>query len=161
MRLSSFLFALGLVAVLAFAGSLPSRRPSSSSESSVQTAQDTSGMWNGWDSGRMWRRAEIRVVPLDRVSANRAELQSFRERVAQAELEGIGLGLADPAIRRRQLYLMKDLLRFAERQESNQAEGPTAMEVQQRLNRIEGQVMCEACHSGIVARAGTSTALRK
>jgi hypothetical protein len=161
MRPSSFLFAVGLVAVLAFAGSLPSRQDASPSGTPVQAAQNAPDSWKGNDSGRMWRRAEIRVVPLDRVSANRAELQSLRERVAQEELEGIGLGLSDPAMHRRQLYLMKDLLRFAERQESNQAESPTAMEVQRRLNRIEGQIMCEACHSGIVASVDTAKTRRK
>jgi len=161
MRLSSFLFAAGFVAVLAFAGSLPSRPDANPFATSVQAPQSTPDLWKGNEAGRMWRRAEIRVVPLDRVSANRAELQSLRERVAQAELDGIGLGLSDPAVQRRQLYLMKELLRVAERQESNQADSPTALEVQRRLNRIEGQVMCEACHSGIVARVGTGGALRR
>jgi len=152
MRLWSFLFALTLVTVLAVAGSLPFRQLPGSERDSVSGMQKESAPWSSADSSRMWRRAEIRVIPVDRVTANRAQLQSFRQRVAQAELDGIGLGFADPAQRRRQLYLLRELLQFAEQQESNQTESPTALEVQRQLNQIEGRVMCEACHRGIVAR---------
>jgi hypothetical protein len=47
---------------------------------------------------------------------------------------------------------MKELLKFAEQQQENRAKSPTAIEVERRLNQIQGQTMCEACHSGIVAR---------
>jgi hypothetical protein len=53
----------------------------------------------------------------------------------------------------RQQQLLKALLSFAERQESNAGKGPAALDVQRHLNEIEGKVMCEACHTGMVARA--------
>jgi hypothetical protein len=102
----------------------------------------------------MWRRAEIRVTSLDQVELNKAELQSLRERVAKAEAESTGFWFSDPSLRRQlyeQLQLSKDLLKFAEQQQANRATSPTAVEVERRLNQIQGQTMCEACHSGIVA----------
>jgi hypothetical protein len=105
---------------------------------------------------RMWRRAEIRVVPLDLYLANKVELDSLRARVAQAQTDATRLAPPDPAAREllyRQQQLLKALLSFAERQESNAGKGPAALDVQRHLNEIEGKVMCEACHTGMVARA--------
>jgi hypothetical protein len=107
---------------------------------------------------RMWRRAEIRVVPLDLYLANKVELDSLRARVAQAQRDAAKLEPAEPAAREqlhRQLQLLRALLNFAERQESNAGKGPAALDVQRHLNEIEGKVMCEACHSGMVARAAS------
>jgi hypothetical protein len=104
----------------------------------------------------MWRRAEIRVVPLDLYLANKVELDSLRARVAQAQTDATRLAPPDPAAREllyRQQQLLKALLSFAERQESNAGKGPAALDVQRHLNEIEGKVMCEACHTGMVARA--------
>jgi len=107
---------------------------------------------------RMWRRAEIRVVPLDLYLANKVELGSLRARVEQAQADAAKLEPAEPAAREqlhRQVQLLKALLNFAERQESNAGKGPTALEVQRHLNQIEGQMMCEACHTSVVARAAS------
>jgi hypothetical protein len=107
---------------------------------------------------RMWRRAEIRVVPLDLYLANKVELDSLRVRVEQAQADAARLESAEPAAREqlyRQGQLLKALLKFAERQESNAGKGPTALEVQRHLNDIEGKGMCEACHTGVVARAAS------
>ena len=41
---------------------------------------------------------------------------------------------------------------FAEQQQSDQGKSPNALAVEHRLNQLQGQTMCEACHSGIVAR---------
>lgn len=151
MRLQSCLFILALSAILAFAATQPSPQSSGSERSFLPESQKQLAPWSNIDSSRMWSRAEIRVIPLERVTANRARLQSLRQRVAQAEVDSIGLGLSDPTLRRRHVDLLKELLRFAEQQESDQAENPTAMEVQRQLNQIEGRAMCEACHRGIVA----------
>ena len=153
MRLPSFLFALCLVAVLAFAGSHAAQRPSFPSPAPVHPDRDLT-LWGGHDSSHMWRRAEIRVVPLEQLHADQLELETLRNRVSKAEAEGISLWFADATMRRQlqsQVDLMKDLLQFAEQQQSDRGKSPTAVEVERRLNQIEGQVMCEACHSGIVA----------
>jgi len=103
----------------------------------------------------MWSRAQISVVPLDLFASDRAELESLRGRVTQAEADVARLS-PDPASREqlaRQLQLMKALLSFAARVQSDQGKNITDIEVQKRLNGIEGQSMCEACHIGVVARA--------
>jgi hypothetical protein len=104
----------------------------------------------------MWRRAEIRVVPLDLVAADRAELQSLQARIVEAEVDAVRLSPPDPAVREqlsRQAQLMKALLALAERQDSDQGKSPEAIQVQRHLNQIEGQRMCEACHNRMVARS--------
>ena len=104
---------------------------------------------------RMWRRAEIRVVPLDLYLANKVELDSLRARVEQAQADAARMEPPDPAAREllyRQQQLLKALLNLAQRQESNAGKGSTVLEVQRHLNEIEGKLMCEACHTGMVAR---------
>ena len=104
---------------------------------------------------RMWRRAEIRVVPLDLYLANKVELDSLRARVEQAQADVARLEPPEPAARellQRQQQLLKALLNLAQRQESNAGKGSTVLEVQRHLNEIEGKVMCEACHTGMVAQ---------
>jgi len=51
------------------------------------------------DTSRMWRRAEILVVPLEQVERNRAALESLRNRVAQAERDTSSFWLVDPNVR--------------------------------------------------------------
>jgi len=107
----------------------------------------------------MWRRAEIRVVPLDLYLANRVELDSLRARVELTQADAAKLEPPDPAAREllyRQQQLLKQLLHFAERQESNAGKGPIVLEVQRHLNEIQGRVMCEACHTGVVARQAST-----
>ncbi|HXY13484.1 MAG TPA: hypothetical protein VEI26_03185 [Terriglobales bacterium] len=152
MRLPAFLFAVCSVAILA---SGISSQQSSNIPVPARPAPGVTDLWSGYNGSRMWRRAEIRVLPLDQVDLNKAELQSLRDRVAKAEAEGTGYWFADPLVRKQlsnQLELMQDLLRFAEQQQSSKPKSPTAVEVERRLNQIQGQTMCEACHSGIVAR---------
>ena len=108
---------------------------------------------------RMWRRAEIRVVPLDLYLANKVELDSLRARVEQAQADAARMEPPDPAAREllyRQQQLLKSLLNLAARQESNAGKGPAVLEVQRHLNEIEGKVHCEACHTGVVARQASA-----
>jgi hypothetical protein len=158
MRLPVFLCALWVVAILAFGTSLSSQQTSNVPPATTMLpAPGPTELWSGYNGSRMWRRAEIRVVPLDEVDLSKAELQSLRDRVARAEAESTGFWFSDPAMRRQlseQLQLMKELLKFAEQQQSSRSKSPTAVEVARRLNQIQGQIMCEACHSGIVARNG-------
>jgi hypothetical protein len=152
MRLPAFLFALCLVTILGFG--LSSRQTSNVPPVNGRSTPGVTNLRGGYDGSPMWRRAEIRVVPLDQLDLDKAELQSLRDRVAAAQVEGTGYWFSDPTLRKQlsnQLQLMKDLLKFAEQQQANKARTPTAVEVERRLNQIQGQTMCEACHSGIVA----------
>ena len=152
MRNATFLLALYLAGVLALAqiSSLPKESLVPQPGTAIrQQAPDSRG-----DSVRMWSRAEIRVVPLDVVAANRVELQSLRDRQAWIEAETRKLEVSDPAVREqisRQLELIRAVLAFADRQDSNYGKGSYAIEVQRRLNQIEGRMMCDACHTSVVA----------
>ena len=154
MRTASFLFALCLVAVLALAQISSINKHSAVPRAETRVSQrgpDSRGL----DRVRMWSRAEIRVVPLDLVAANRVELQSLHERQVRLESDSRKLELSDPAAREqisRQLQLIRAALAYADRQDSDDGKSPSAVEVQRHLNRIEGQTMCEACHTSVVAR---------
>lgn len=155
MRIATFLFALFLVTGLVLADSSLRRQSVSVRDVPVQVTQAGAGFQGIGDGVLMWRRAEIRVVPLDLAAADRAELQSLRARVAASELDTARLTPSDPATREqlsRQLQLMRALLAFADRQDSDQGKSLAAVQVQQHLNQIEGQRMCEACHNRIVAQ---------
>ena len=152
MRSVAFLIALCVVSALVLAQTLSDPawtargRPSSSP---LMLAQQTG------EGERMWRRAEIRVEPLDLYLANKVELDSLRARVQQAQADAARLEPPEPAAREllyRQQQLLKALLNLAQRQESNAGKGPAVLEVQRHLNEIEGKVMCEACHTGVVAQ---------
>jgi hypothetical protein len=107
------------------------------------------------DGIHMWRKAAIRVMPLDMVSHHRATLDSLRTQVALAERESMKFTTRDPLVREqlsRQLQLMYQLLDFAELQNSDRDKGPAVLQVQHHLNEIEGQLMCEACHTSVNAQ---------
>jgi hypothetical protein len=111
-------------------------------------------------TGSMWRLAEVRVVPFDVAVANRKELGSLRARVELAKIECGKLNASDPAVREqfaRQIELMDSLLAWADKQSSDTGKTPTAIEVQQHLNNIEGKVQCEACHGGLIGRVRPPT----
>ena len=150
MRGMTFLFFLWVVAALVLAQTL--------SDPLLDRGRRSSPMLPAQQSGagdRMSRRAEIRVVPLDLYLANKVELDSLRARVEQAQADAARLEPPDPAAREllyRQQQLLKALLGLAQRQESNAGKGSTVLDVQRHLNEIEGKVMCEACHTSVVAR---------
>jgi hypothetical protein len=101
------------------------------------------------DGVQMYRRADIRVMPVDLLAADKAELESIREQIVRTELDGLKLDISDPAVREhvsRQLALLRALLRFADHQYSDERKSPSALAVQKHLNQIEGQRNCEACH---------------
>ena len=164
MRLPTFLFALCLATMVAFGAAVSSRRPRNVPQAIAPSREDLTSVQSNDDSSRMWRRAEIRVTPLEQAERNRAALQSLRNRVAQAERESTSLWLLDSNVRQQlssQVQLMRELLCLAEQQQSERGKSPTALAVERRLNQLQGQTMCEACHSGIVARnhgVGTRTA---
>jgi len=150
MRTVAFLLFLCVVGALVLAQTLSNPLIDRDGASSQVIPAQRSGAGE-----RMWRRAEIRVVPLDLYLANKVELDSLRARVEQAQADASRLEPPDPAAREllyRQQQLLKALLNFAQRQESNGGKGSTVLEVQRHLNEIEGKVMCEACHTGMVAQ---------
>lgn len=155
MRLLAFLFTVCLALMVAFAATVSSRQPGNIPEMNASPRQDVMSIQSNDDVSRMWRRTEIRVIPLEQAERNRAALESLRARVAQAERENESLWLVDSNVRQQlslQAELMRDLLQLAEQQQSNHGKSPNALAVERRLNQIQGQTMCEACHSGIVAR---------
>jgi hypothetical protein len=148
MRLPAFLFALCLAAMVAFGAVLSSPQPKNAPPAMAPSHDDVMAVQSN-DGSRMWR----------------AELESLRTRVAQVELESTNVWLIDSNVRQQlssQVQLMKEMLRFAEQQQSDRGKGPTALAVERRLNQLQGQTMCEACHSGIVAQnhAGGNRAAR-
>ena len=152
MRSAAFLLALCVVSALMLAQTLSN--PAVTDRSTPGAKQMMPAHPTGTGE-RMWRRAEIRVVPLDLYLANKVELDSLRARVEQAQADAARMEPPDPAAREllyRQQQLLKALLNLAGRQESNAGKGPAVLEVQRHLNEIEGKVMCEACHTGVVAQ---------
>ncbi len=164
MRLPAFLFALCLAAMVAFGAAVSSPQPKNGPPAIAPPRDYVTDVQFNDDGSRMWRRAEIRITPLEQVERNRAALESLRNRVAQAEKESTNLWLIDSNVRQQlfsQNQLLRELLALAEQQQSNRAKSPTTLAVERRLNQLQGQTMCEACHSGIVARnqgGGTRTA---
>jgi len=152
MHLSTFLFVclLTLIGVLAFAQTLsPASAPAQDPNSSLFKPQGTIPPLAS-DGVQMWRRAEIRVLPIDLLAADKAELDSLRQQLSRAESDSQKIDLSDPAVREqlsRQLQLMRNLLNFAERQYSDDGKSTRALAVQKHLNQIEGQRNCEACHA--------------
>jgi hypothetical protein len=150
MRILSLLFALAVAAAMVPGQTLSVPPPQSSSPRFSAPDVKTG------DELRMKSRAQIQVVPIDLLVSNNAELQSLRARVAQAEAETDRLEIADPAIREqfsRQLQLLRSLLHLAEMQQADAGKSPTALEVQQHLNNIEGRTRCEACHGRIILKS--------
>jgi len=153
MRIAEFLFALSLLSasVLLLPQSLPIRNDPPPAQLSTLSNDGGSTAQTSSDGVRMLRRADIVVIPVELAVANKAELASLRDRVAEVEVEMTRLDVTDPAVREqlsRQLQLMRAFLNYAERQQTDQGKGLVALQVQRHLNKIEGQVMCEACHTG-------------
>jgi len=150
----TFLLVLAFASVLVLADSSSVRRPVAASSNVVPAAVQKPIVASGV---RMWRFAEIRVIPSDIAAANRTELESLRQRVQRAQADNLGIYLMDPAVRERQdqqIRLIQDLFSFAERKDSDQGKSPVAIEVQRHLNHMQGRMNCEACHLSLVAGTG-------
>ncbi|HYX67634.1 MAG TPA: hypothetical protein VE825_00760 [Terriglobales bacterium] len=155
MRKATVPLCLLLLAVLMLAQTPGSQLPKNPPSGMDLPAQSAYG-----HTGSMWRLAEVRVVPFDVAVANRKELGSLRARVELAKIECGKLNASDPAVREqfaRQIELMDSLLAWADKQSSDTGKTPTAIEVQQHLNNIEGKVQCEACHGGLIGRVRPPT----
>jgi len=154
----TFLLVLSFVAVFVLADTSSLQRPATASSTTAPLAVREPIVAGGV---RMWRFAEIRVVPSDIATANRAELESLRQRVQRAEADNLGLYLMDPAVRERQsvqIRLIQDLFSYAERKDSDQGKSPVAIEVQRHLNHVQGRMACETCHPSLVAgKSGTGS----
>ena len=149
MRTATFLLALLCLAAVLFADTslrtpVPELKPISMQRGELMG-----------DGIQMWRRVEISVVPLDLAVAHRAELQSLRDRVMDAQARTARLEITDPAVREQLLaqnHLLNSLLDYAERQNSNEGKSPEAISVQHRLNQIQGKASCEACHATVISQ---------
>ena len=149
MRIASFLFALSLLTISFFLRGSSAQHSTILSRDLAPSQQGQMAPQSVGDGIRMLRQDEIRVLPTELVAANRAELASLRDRVTQAEIAATRVEVSDPAVREqlaRQLQLAKALLSYAERQDSEDGKSAVVLEVEHRLNRIEGRTMCEACH---------------
>lgn len=150
MRKLTFLLFVFFLAVLVLAQTPGNRLPQGPPDERLQNLPGHSAYG---PAGSMWRLAEVRVVPLDVAAAQTKELATLRARVELAKLEYAKLSPSDAAVREqltRQIELMDALLLWAERQNSDAGKSPTAIQVQQHLNNIEGKVQCESCHGGII-----------
>ena len=102
-----------------------SQQSKNSSPAIAPSRDDVTAFQREYDGSRMWRRAEIRVIPLEQAERNRAALESLRNRVAQAERESASLWLVDSNVRQQlslQVQLMRELLTLAEQQQSQPGE---------------------------------------
>jgi hypothetical protein len=150
MRIAAFFFALSFIFVSISPQGSPIHMLSRQPEP-ANSAESAGGSQTLSDGVQMLRRADIVVVPIELTVANQAELASLHDRVVRSEMDMAKLDISDPAARAqlsRQRFLMRALLNYAERQGRDEGKSRTALQVQQRLNTIEGRVMCEACHSG-------------
>jgi hypothetical protein len=153
MRMADFFLVLSLVSssVLFLPQGLPVRPDPPPAHLSTLSNDGGSAPQTSSHGVRMLRRADIVVLPVEVAVANKAELASLRDRVAEADVDITRLDRSDPAVREqlsRQRQLMRALLNYAERQDTDKGKGLVALQVQGHLNEIEGQRMCEACHSG-------------
>ena len=140
MRLPVFLFAMCLAALVAFGSAVSSQKLTNASQAVTPPHDALSDVQRNYESSRMWRRAEIRVTPLEQVDRNRAALESLRSRVAQAERLDASWWLVDPNVRQQlslQIQLMKELLAFVEQQQSDKGKSPNALAVELRLNQMQ------------------------
>src|ERR1700740_3218285 len=114
---AALVFAICLIAGLGSAQT----RPETSSPFDPQISQTMPS--HSTDSTRpMWRRAWIQVVPLEIMLGNKAELESVRHQVRRAEVDAARLEAPDEATREllsRQTQLLKTLVAFAEKQDSD------------------------------------------
>jgi hypothetical protein len=153
MRPVTFLsVAFCLTAVLFAQSYMPSRFPTV--QRHLSQVPETRPEIRASDGERMVMRAAIRVLPLDVLSERQTELERLRARVTKGELEALQLSATSPAVREhllRQLDTMQALLKYIEREQSDQGKSPAALRVQQHLNEIEGRVNCQACHSPVIA----------
>ena len=150
MRKLTFLLFVFFLAVLVLAQNPGNPLQQASPDERMQNLPGQSAYGH---TGSMWRLAEVRVVPLDVAAVQTKELATLRARVELAKLEYAKLSPADSAVREqlaRQMELLDDLLRWADRESSDEGKSATAIQVQQHLNNIEGKVQCESCHGGII-----------
>lgn len=96
----------------------------------------------------MTKRAEIRVIPMLAYAQGQAELAEMREVVR--ELRAYREGVRPTVTLQRQWELEDRLAALAERHvaryTSDDNKSETALLVQSRLNQMEGNYMCGACH---------------
>jgi Tfp pilus assembly protein PilO len=99
--------------------------------------------------GTMAKRAEIRVIPMAQFNEDKAAIEKMTALMAQLRQNRDAIRKPDAAVER-QLALEAELLGLlaphVKRASSDEGKSPTALAVQAKLNAMEGQRMCGACH---------------
>lgn len=97
----------------------------------------------------MTKRAEIRVVPMARVEQEKQEAAALRRLLAELEASAAAMKTKDRAWQKHlalQAELAKAVQQHLDAYNSDEGKSETALEVQKKLNAMEGQRMCGACH---------------
>lgn len=97
--------------------------------------------------------AEIRVYPLEQFKQDQADVERLRQivRELRSSTDARSAGSAYHAQLERELFRLLD--KHLERYTSDQGKSETAVAVQDKLNQMEGKMMCGACH-GMGMRMG-------
>ncbi len=106
-------------------------------------------MMGGMGGKPMTKRAEIRVVPMARVEQEKQETAKLRQLVADIEASAAAIKSKDPAVQKNlelQSVLAKSLQQHLDAYNSDAGKSETALSVEKKLNAMEGQRMCGACH---------------
>jgi len=106
---------------------------------------------------RMTKRAAIRVVPMRQLQEEQAQTAEILDLLRTMAITRVHITSGDPVVRQ-QLELesrLTDAVRIhLDHDTSDDGKGGTAVAVQRKLNDMEGQVMCGACHGGSGTRHG-------
>lgn len=100
---------------------------------------------------RMRSRAVIRILPMRLLEEERARTAEILELLHTMAMTRVHINSGDPVVRQ-QLELESRLTEAVrvhlDHDASDEGKGATALAVQRKLNAIEGQAQCSACHGG-------------
>lgn len=107
---------------------------------------------------RMTRRAAIRVVPVERLQQEQAQRHQLLDLLHTMALTRRYIRSSDPVVQQ-QLDLesrLEDAIRtHLDDDLSDEGKNGIALSVQRKLNAMEGQSDCGACHRATLERAGS------
>lgn len=106
----------------------------------------------GMTSGTaMTKRAEIRVIPMKVFDQDKTDIARMRQIVGELQTNRQRAKATDPVLMR-QFELEDELAQLLnahlERATTDNGKSERAIAVQTKLNRMEGRMMCGACHGG-------------
>lgn len=88
--------------------------------------------------------AEIRVYPMQQFNQDQADIARLRQIVSELRGKKESVGSKRRAELEEELFRVLDT--HLERITSEKGKSETAVQVQTKLNRMEGKMMCGACH---------------